>query len=91
VLRERRIAEQLSVDVRKLRIVSGEWGLSEIERNRLLDFVGSIEFQDSDDEGKFARLEGFAERDLGIEVERDQEKFARDIMSVLFPTMALPF
>jgi len=91
VLRERQIAEQLNVNIRQLRLVTNEWGLSEVERNSLLDFVGSIEFQDADDLKKRHMLQLFGERDLGIEIERDQEKFAKDIMSVLFPMLALPF
>jgi len=91
VLRERQIAEQLGVNIRRLRLVTHEWGLSEVERNNLLDFVGGIGFQNADDLGKRHMLQDFAERELKIEVGRDQEKFARDILSVLFPMMALPF
>lgn len=91
VLRERKIAEQLRVNIRNLRLVTNEWGLSEVERNELLDYVGGFDFESADDLGKLHRLQAFGERDLGIEIERDQEKFAKDIMSVLFPTMELPF
>jgi len=90
-IRQRKLCEQLGVNVRQLNLIGTEFGLSQLEKNKLLEFVGSPGFNDGDNLDKLHFLMGFAERDLGMEREQEQEKFAKAVMEVLFPSLALPF
>ena len=90
-MRQRAIAEQLRVNISKLRGVGREFGLDDLQINKLLDLLATPAFQDDTERGQRGRLEALADFELDIRDDRGQREFSDHVLSVLKPSLALPF